>query len=96
MVGSKDLRKALLKSPESRTWATVIEAITATGKALTPAVIFKGKELQAQWFTDEIQELCPDWFVVTSEKGWTSDHLGHSWLEDVYIPQTAPADPSDA
>jgi hypothetical protein len=49
VVGSSDLkRKALLKSPQTRTWTSFIEAITADGCTLTPGIIFKGKELQKQ------------------------------------------------
>ena len=96
MIGSKDTQRSLLKGSQSRTWATIIEAITADGRVLSPGVIFKGKELQAQWFTDEIRRICPNWYAIASPNGWTSDHIGHSWLEDVYLPQTTPEDPSDA
>ncbi|XP_044721129.1 tc5 transposase DNA-binding domain-containing protein [Hirsutella rhossiliensis] len=42
-VGSSDpKRKTLLKGPQSRSWTTFIEAITADGRALTPGIIFKG------------------------------------------------------
>ncbi|KAM4067461.1 helix-turn-helix, psq domain-containing protein [Hirsutella rhossiliensis] len=41
-------QEALLVS-WSRNWTSFIEAITADGRALTPGIIFKGKELQQQW-----------------------------------------------
>ncbi|KAM4055551.1 Tc5 transposase DNA-binding domain-containing protein [Hirsutella rhossiliensis] len=42
VVGSSDpKRKTLLKGPQSRSWTTFIEAITADGRALTPDIIFK-------------------------------------------------------
>ena len=96
MIGSTDSRRTLLKGSQSRTWATIVEAIRADGKVLQPGIIFKGKELQAQWFNDQVAALCPDWYVIPSEKGWSNDHIGHSWLEDIYLPQTTPTDPSDA
>lgn len=38
----------------------MIESITATGEALNPGIIFKGKELQAQWFIDEFKKIVPN------------------------------------
>jgi len=96
VLGSSDpKRKAMLKGPQSRSWSTFIEAVTADGRALKPGIIFKGKDLQKQWFLAEFREIA-DWFYVTSPNGWTNDHLGYEWLEQVYLPQTQPEDPSDA
>jgi hypothetical protein len=96
VVGSSDpKRKALLKSPQSRTWTSFIEAITANGRALKPGIIFKGKELQGQWFKAELQKIA-DWFYITSTNGWTDNHIAVEWLEEVYLPQTKPEDASDA
>ncbi|KAJ3453216.1 hypothetical protein MRS44_018871 [Fusarium solani] len=88
-------RKALLKGVQSRTWTSFIEAITATGRALKPGIIFKGKELQKQWFLNEF-ELIADWHYITSPNGWTDNHMALEWLKDVYLPQTEPRDASDA
>jgi hypothetical protein len=42
IVGSSDPKvKALLKSFQTRTWISFIEAVIATGRALTPGIIFK-------------------------------------------------------
>src|SRR5437667_1407688 len=96
VLGSSDpKRKAMLKGPQSRSWSTFIEAVTADGRALKPGIIFKGKDLQKKWFLAEFREIA-DWFYVTSPNGWTNDHLGYEWLEQVYLPQTQPEDPSDA
>jgi hypothetical protein len=96
VVGSSDpKRKALLKGPQSRNWTSFIEAITADGRALTPGIIFKGKELQQQWFLEEFRKTA-DWHYITSPKGWTDNHIAIEWLEKVYLPQTQPADESDA
>ena len=96
VIGSSEpKKKALLKSPQSRTWTSFIEAVTADGRALTPGIIFKGKELQAQWFAKEIEEI-RQWHVVTSPNGWTDNHIAVEWLKEVYLPQTQPEDPSDA
>ena len=34
--------------------------------------------------------------ALTSPNGWTDDHIGVEWLERVYLPQTKPADESNA
>ncbi|KAM5527169.1 transposase [Fusarium oxysporum f. sp. phaseoli] len=96
VVGSADpKRKAFLKGPQTRNWTSFIEAVTADGRALVPGIIFKGKELQKQWFLDEFKQIA-DWYYITSPNGWTDDHIGIEWLERVYLPQTTPADESDA
>jgi DDE superfamily endonuclease len=96
VVGSSDpKRKALLKGSQSRNWTSFIEAITATNYALTPGIIFKGKELQKQWFLKEFYQIA-NWYYIASPNGWTDDHIAIEWLEKVYLPQTQPTDPSDA
>ncbi|RKK98000.1 hypothetical protein BFJ70_g17586 [Fusarium oxysporum] len=88
-------KKAMLKGVQSRTWTSFIEAVTATGRSLKPGIIFKGKELQKQWFLNEF-ELIADWHYITSPNGWTDNHIALEWLKDVYLPQTEPHDASDA
>ena len=77
----------MLKGVQSRTWTSFIEAVTATGRSLKPGIIFKGKELQKQWFLNEL-ELIADWHYITSPNGWTDNHIALEWLKDVYLPQT--------
>ena len=96
MIGSKDSRKTLLKGSQSRFWTTFIEAVTADGRILEPAIIFKGKGLQKQWFTNEVLKIAPKWSVIPTKNGWTDNDTGLKWLQDVYLPQTNPADESDA
>ncbi|KAG6996863.1 hypothetical protein FocnCong_v014905 [Fusarium oxysporum f. sp. conglutinans] len=96
VIGSSDpRRKAFLKGSQSRTWTTFIEAVTADGRLLKPGIIFKGKELQQQWFRDEFRKIA-DWYYITSDNGWTDNHIAVEWLKEVYLPQTQPADESDA
>ncbi|KAM5517601.1 transposase [Fusarium oxysporum f. sp. phaseoli] len=96
VIGSSDpKRKAFLKGSQSRTWTSFIEAVTATGRLLKPGIIFKGKELQQQWFTEELKEVA-DWYYITSDNGWTDNHIAIEWLREVYLPQTQPEDESDA
>ncbi|EWZ77885.1 hypothetical protein FOXG_22498 [Fusarium oxysporum f. sp. lycopersici 4287] len=96
VIGSSDpKKKAMLKGVQSRTWTSFIGAVTATGRSLKPGIIFKGKELQKQWFLNEF-ELIADWHYITSPNGWTDNHIALEWLKDVYLPQTEPRDASDA
>jgi DDE superfamily endonuclease len=75
VVGSSDpKKKALLKSPQTRTWTSFIEAVTADGRTLKPGIIFKGKELQKQWFLNEFSKIA-DWYFITSPNGWTDNHI---------------------
>jgi Tc5 transposase DNA-binding domain len=48
VVGSSERRSIQKKQPGSRAWTSFIECISATGKALLPLVIFKGKSVQQQ------------------------------------------------
>ena len=96
VIGSSDpKRKALLKGSQSRAWTSFIEAVTADGRLLKPGIIFKGKELQQQWFINEFKKIA-DWYYITSENCWTDNHIAVEWLQEVYLPQTQPADDSDA
>ena len=89
-VRSSDIKVALLKYPESRIWTTIIECISATGQHLPPLVIFKGKDVQQQWFSDDNKDLdtLKDWTFTTSENGWTSNDITIEWLTSVFIPLT--------
>lgn len=54
VLGSAAKQIALKKQLGSRYWTTIIECISATGRALPPVVIFKGTSVQAQWFQDTL------------------------------------------
>ena len=69
--------------------------MTADGRVLKPGIIFKGKDLQKQWFIEEFRKFA-DWFYITSPNGWTDNHIALEWLTEVYLPQTQPSDPSNA
>ena len=51
-------------------WITSLEYISASGVTLPPCLIFKGKNLNSGWITDETLAV---WKFITSKKGWTSD-----------------------
>ncbi|KAK8073350.1 DDE superfamily endonuclease domain-containing protein [Apiospora phragmitis] len=96
VVGSSDMKqKALLKGAQTRAWTSFIEAVTADGRALKPGIIFKGKDLQKQWFVEQFRTIA-DWYYITSPNGWIDHHIAIEWLNQVYLPQTKPADEGEA
>ncbi len=95
VVGSSKTRAVQRKDPGSRAWTSFIECVSATGVALPPAVIFKGKSVQQQWFSTETEGL-DNWIFTATEKGWTSQSVAVEWLEKIFIPRTKPQDPTQA
>jgi len=67
-LGCKDKKSVLIRQPGSRSWITILECISATGKVLRPLVIFKGKTVQQQHFPEKLDFL-EDWEFTCSEKG---------------------------
>jgi hypothetical protein len=82
-----------MKVPGSRAWTSFLECISATGVALPPAVTFKGKSIQQQWFPADKAEL-KQWKFTATDKGWINRVVALEWLEEVFIPQTRPQAPS--
>ncbi|EKV06856.1 hypothetical protein PDIG_76290 [Penicillium digitatum PHI26] len=76
-------RRSLLQ-PGNREWVTAIECTNASGWALPPCIIFKGKVFIESWFDN----LLNDWRFEVSPNGWTSDEIGLRWLEKLFIPST--------
>ncbi|KAF6519132.1 hypothetical protein HZS61_009512 [Fusarium oxysporum f. sp. conglutinans] len=88
-LGHKDKKSVLIHQPGSRSWITILECISATGKVLRPTVIFKGKTVQQQHFPEDLDFL-DDWEFSCSENGWTSNKLALVWLRKAFIPSTKP------
>jgi hypothetical protein len=45
-----------VKVPENRLFVTVVESISADGKAIPPLVIVPGKNIIMSWFSEQITE----------------------------------------
>lgn len=86
-MGSAHTKKTRVKGNAATSLITIIDAITATGVYLDPAIIFKGKDLQWQWFTNEFAKTVPGWKFTVSPNGWTNNELALYWLEQVFLPQ---------
>ena len=76
-------RRSLLQ-PRNRKWVTTIECTNASGWALPPCIIFRGKTFIESWF-DGLPE---NWRFEVSPNGWTSDEIGLRWLQRLFIPST--------
>ncbi|KAI8412582.1 hypothetical protein FOFC_05840 [Fusarium oxysporum] len=64
-----------IKSDNS-TWSSILESISADGRRLTPTVVFKGENLQGQWFPS----VFPDWKYTTSPTGWSNADIFLKWF----------------
>jgi len=93
VVGHAEKRKVQGKQPGSRAWTTIIKCIFAIGVSTLPAVIYKGKDVQQQWFPSRLVKF-KGWFFTATENRWTTDATALEWLEKVFIPQTEPRDHS--
>jgi len=49
-----------------------MECISATGVALPPLIIFRGKNVNAQWFKEDLKKY-RDWKFTAIEKGWINN-----------------------
>ncbi|KAI9035871.1 uncharacterized protein KD926_002803 [Aspergillus affinis] len=70
----------------NREWVTIIETISSKGVSLPPIIILKGGQQQAAWFQEP--KLAKDWWIATSENGWTTDEIGLLWLKNVFEPSS--------
>lgn len=81
-LGQQQKNKRIVGKQE---WVTDIECISASGEALPPIIVWKGKHLNSSWLPAEISK---DWHFGTSENGWTSNEIGLEWLIKVFEPKT--------
>jgi len=75
-----------LLQPGNQEWVTLIESVNSAGWALPPCIIFKGKAQLQAWYKNDT--LLHDWRIEISPNGWTTDEIGMSWLQNLFIPYT--------
>ena len=92
VVGSAAIRAIHQKQPGSRAWTSILECISATGRAISPLVIYKGKTIQQQWFPSDLRQF-KEWHFAATKKGWTEDSIAVEWLEKVFLPYTDTTEP---
>ncbi|KAI1004759.1 hypothetical protein K3495_g3456 [Podosphaera aphanis] len=94
VFGSSECRSILKKQPGSCAWTSIIECISATGKALPPQVIYKGINVQQQWFPLDMTSY-DSWKFTATKNGWITNTIAVEWLKEVFFPLTAPDDPQE-
>ena len=75
----------------SREFISLLATVCADGTALPPALIYQGDtyDLQNTWLEDFDHSSEKAYFAV-SQKGWTNEDLGLSWLTKLFEPSTRP------
>lgn len=68
-------------------WASVIECVSSTGRAISPFLGITGNYLEEEWYPRN-NEFMSDWVFSASKKGWDTEELCLLWLKRVFIPQT--------
>ena len=87
VICGSETRDSYAKSiqPGNREWITAIVAVSASGSVLPPQIIMAGKKHQSQWYSS----IPKDYRISMSENGWTNDHLGFEWLQEIFEKYTA-------
>ena len=78
-------------SPENKASITVIEAVSATGKATPPVLIIPGKMHMESWYHESLTGAET---ILLSESGYTNDQLAMEWLQH-FIRHTGSSRDSD-
>ena len=55
VLGTSLTRRAYVTASDSTNWVSILECGTATGKRLTPCVVFQGQHLQGQWYSPDFE-----------------------------------------
>jgi hypothetical protein len=78
VTGIEKPGKAKKLQPGDREWTTLIQGVSATGRVIPPFLIFAGKVLISNWFTEDLPR---NWVIQVSPTGWTNNDLALAWLE---------------
>ena len=92
VIGPSELKEVLIKDPLNRDWVTIVECVSGDGRALFLLVIFGGKNVQQQWFDDEMlsDDSLKQWKFGSNSSGSSSNEIALFWLREVFLPQTKP------
>jgi len=86
VVVNKNLKSKRQAHPGRQEWLSVIECVCADGNAISPFVIFKGKNVSVSWIPKSV--LQSNWHFAVSSKGWSNNDLAYEWLVRVFDPST--------
>ena len=87
VIMNKAIGPPIIPSTGTSKWVTIIECISAAGRALRPMVIHIGREPEDHWFPPTHD--APNWEFGFSTSGWTDNELSLQWLRRIFIPMTA-------
>ena len=86
--------KATRRTKGRADWMTAIECVSASGRALPPLMIFKGKgSFNNYWLPEGVD--IEGWQWWTSHTGWTNALICLNWLRNQFDPLTTPATPGE-
>jgi hypothetical protein len=78
ITGSERRSRPKAIQPGNREWVTVIQGVSAIGRAIPPYIIFAGKCYLSAWYEEDIPH---DWVIALSDNSWTINELGFDWLK---------------
>jgi hypothetical protein len=71
--------RAQLVQPGNREWATIIQAVSATGWILLPFIILAAQYHQVSWY--QPYELPSIWRIRLTDNGWTNNEAGFDFIK---------------
>ena len=71
--------RAQLVQPGNREWATIIQAVSATGWILLPFIILAAQYHQVSWHQE--CELPSTWRIRLTDNGWTNNETGLDFIK---------------
>jgi sarcosine oxidase delta subunit len=83
VIISKYEKRQHMSDSGCREWVSLIECISAVGKALDPWLVFKGRAHTASWM-----KTLRSGHIALSDRGWTDNGLGLAWLKGCFHPGT--------
>ena len=66
VTGTEKPGKRKKLQPGDREWTTLVQGVGATGRVIPPFLIFAGKVLISNWFTEDLPR---DWVIQVSPTG---------------------------
>ena len=85
VVINRVVKNSYRAQPGRQEWVSVIECVSATGIALSPYIIFKGKNVNARWIPESVPH---GWRIAASENGWTSNRDACIYVRTVFERET--------
>jgi transposase-like protein len=96
VLGTSLTSRATVMQSSATEWVSIIECVDLAGRRYKPAVVFKGENVQGQWFppTWFEQRDLPGWKYTATATGWSNNEVGLDWLRECFILHNRPSDRS--